>query len=264
MKREIYKALVMSGVYDTKFRPTLANDPGDIWRVVTEGSKEVTVCIVDSGYDYDHPDLPKEPQVSGDDYLSPSGGNQQPRFWTHDGTGHGTQIAGIIAAQPNNKIDSGSDKYVEGVAPNIKLHIVRAFDDNGSANTNDLIYTLNQCRAQGVDVINLSIRYGTTNFAPITNLLTDMYENDGIITFAAAGNADTQYPRGSLTHPAAIPSVVSVTGISNGYSFHSYSNWNEQVSFDWIHLFYKLCSIPNALPSKSRQLPRCAISVHSG
>ena len=234
MKREIYKALVVTGVYDTKFQPTLANDPGDIWRVVSEGSKEVTVCIVDSGYHYVHPDLPKEPQVSGDDYLNPSGGDKRPRSWKQDGTGHGTQIAGIIAAQPNGKIDSSSDLYVEGVAPNIKLHIVRAFDDSGSANTNDLIYTLNQCRAKGVDVVNLSLRYGTTNFAPITNLLTDMYENDGIITFGAAGNNDYYYSRGALTHPAAIPSVISVTGISNGYAFHSYSNWNEQVSFHII------------------------------
>ena len=152
-------------------------------------------------------------------------------MWKHDGTGHGTQLAGIIAAQPNGKIDFDSYKYVEGVAPNVKLHIVRTFDDNGSANTNDLIETLKQCRTKGVDVINLSLRYGTVNFSAITDLLTDMYENDGIITFSAAGNVDTNYPRGSITHPAAIPSVVSVTGISNGYTFHSYSNWKEQVRF---------------------------------
>ena len=242
MRREIYKALVMAGVFDTKFQPTLANNPGDIWRVVGEGNKEVTVCIADSGYDYDHPDLPKEPQVSGDDLPEPSGGNRQPRLWKHDGTGHGTQLAGIIAAQPNGKIDSGRDtKYVEGVAPNIKLHIVRTFDDNGSANTDDLIETLEQCRTKGVDVINLSLRYGTDNFSAITDLLTDMYENDGIITFSAAGNVDTNYPRGSITHPAAIPTVVSVTSINNGYNFNPFSNWNQQVKL-WLYVVLTRCT----------------------
>lgn len=79
------------------------------------------VCIVDSGYDISHPDLANDPSI-----VTGTSGTAGP--WDSDGDGHGTHVAGTIAAIGNN------GKGVVGVNRNgkLKLHIVRVFNDGGS------------------------------------------------------------------------------------------------------------------------------------
>lgn len=79
------------------------------------------VCVVDTGYNRDHPDLPNGNQVTG--YTGPFTAG----LWYEDGNGHGTHCAGTIAAI------GGNGKGVVGVVRSgaMKLHIVKVFNDNG-------------------------------------------------------------------------------------------------------------------------------------
>jgi len=92
--------------------------------------ENMKVCIIDSGYDISHPDLPSDTsKVTGEE----NGGAGK---WYEDGNGHGTHVAGTIAALGNN------GKGVKGVVRNGKLniHVVRVFGDNGIwAYTSELI-----------------------------------------------------------------------------------------------------------------------------
>ena len=78
------------------------------------------VCIIDSGYDINHPDLPKGTKVTG----AADGGAG---VWNQDGDGHGTHVAGTIAAIGQN------GKGVRGVVRSgeLNIHVVRVFGDNG-------------------------------------------------------------------------------------------------------------------------------------
>lgn len=85
------------------------------------------VCIIDTGYDRDHLDLPSGDTITGDSFG--------PESWYQDGNGHGTHVAGTIAAL------GGNGRGVVGVNRNgkLKLHIVRFLNDEGFAYTSDLV-----------------------------------------------------------------------------------------------------------------------------
>lgn len=79
------------------------------------------VCIIDSGYDFNHPDLSSDPAL-----VTGTTGSAGP--WDSDGDGHGTHVAGTISAL------GGNGQGVVGVNRNgkLKMHIVRVFGDSGS------------------------------------------------------------------------------------------------------------------------------------
>ena len=74
------------------------------------------VCVIDTGYDISHGDLPTD-NVTGTSFYG-----QQ---WSVDGKSHGTHVAGTIAATANN------GKGIKGVAPGVKLHIAKGLRDDG-------------------------------------------------------------------------------------------------------------------------------------
>jgi subtilisin family serine protease len=107
--------------------------------------KGIKVAILDTGIDYDHPDLKLAGGVnyagtSQDGYTSPS-------YW-NDNYGHGTHVAGIVAAR-NNTIG------VIGVAPDVSLWAVRVLGDNGSGYTSDIIQGLDWCVAHGIQMVTV-------------------------------------------------------------------------------------------------------------
>lgn len=83
------------------------------------------VCVIDSGYDLGHPDL-QTMNINGTD-LHPNPGYIGSTAWSEDQSGHGTHVAGTIAAIGNNNFG------VQGVVRNgqINLHVVRAFGSDG-------------------------------------------------------------------------------------------------------------------------------------
>lgn len=170
------------------------------------------VCIIDTGYNYGHPDLPSS-GVTG--YAFSGHGS-----WSTDGNGHGTHVAGTIAAIGRNNIG------VVGVNPSAKvgLHIVKIFNDAGNWTTaSNLVTAIQSCKNAGAKVVNMSLGGGGSN-ATEQNALTNFYQG-GMLLVAAAGNAGNS----SLSYPASYSAVVSVAAVDSNRNRANYSQYNSQV-----------------------------------
>lgn len=169
------------------------------------------VCIIDSGYYINHEDL-QSANVTG--YTD--GGTGDPFV---DGCGHGTHVAGTVAALNNTA-------GVIGVLPsgNINLHIVKVFgNDCGWAYSSDLIDALNRCRDAGSNVVSMSLG-GTFKSVTEDRAFSDAYAA-GVLSIAAAGNdGNNRY-----SYPASYDSVVSVAAIDSTETVADFSQFNSQV-----------------------------------
>ena len=183
----------------------------------------MTVAVIDTGIDTDHPEFAgKISEYSYNatedkivkDYLSSDG-------WSliEDEQGHGTAVAGVIAAQMNG---AGT----VGIAPEVDLIVIKAeCDENGNfERTSDLVFALYYAIERDVDVVNMS--FGATGinvFAEATQLALD----SDVICVAAAGNDATT----ALTYPAADERVFGVGALEDdGRKLASYSNYGENVN----------------------------------
>ena len=170
------------------------------------------VCIIDSGYNLGHEDLPSGSNITG----SADGGSGP---WYQDGSGHGTHVAGTIAAL-NNSVG------VVGVAPNghQRVHIVRVFNDSGSwSYSSGLVGALDQCRNAGANVVNMSL--GGSFKSRTEERAFNQANNAGVLNIAAAGNAGNT----SHSYPASYSSVVSVAAIDENKQHASFSQRTNQV-----------------------------------
>lgn len=170
------------------------------------------ICIIDSGYDRNHEDLNNNGTVTGE-YDAGTG------WWHTDENGHGTHVAGTIAALNNNGVG------VVGVIPNrqLKLHIVKVFGANGWAYSSELADAANQCGDAGANIISMSLsgpQPSSTEQAAF-----DALAAKGILSFAASSNAGTTAPR----WPAGYQSVVSVGALDSSKNWATFSNYNPKV-----------------------------------
>jgi serine protease len=170
------------------------------------------VCIVDSGYYLNHPDL-----QDGSVTATYDSGTGDPFT---DGDGHGTHVAGTIAAI------GGNSAGVVGVLPNskINLHIVKVFGDDGQwAYSSDLANALGKCRDAGSNVVSMSLG-GSLKNGIEEQAFNDAY-NAGLLSIAAAGNAGNT----STSYPAGYGSVVSVAAVDNTETVADFSQKNSDV-----------------------------------
>ncbi|RJE73686.1 serine protease [Pseudoalteromonas sp. MSK9-3] len=171
---------------------------------------QIKVCIIDSGYDLGHPDLPQNATGFADAAVG---------LWYKDGSGHGTHVAGSIAAI-NNSVG------VVGVLPSDKvgIHSVRVFDDEGKQGLNSRIgRAVDNCVENGAKVINMSLG-GASKSQYLEDRLNAAY-NKGVLIIAAAGNGGDA----TLSYPASYDSVVSVANIDKDRNKNDSSQYNAQV-----------------------------------
>lgn len=170
------------------------------------------ICIIDSGYDRNHEDLNKNGTVTGE--YDPGTG-----WWHTDENGHGTHVAGTIAALNNNGVG------VVGVIPNhqLKVHIVKVFGADGWAYSSELADAANRCGDAGANIISMSL----SGPAPSSTeqAVFDALAARGILSFAASSNAGTTAPR----WPAGYASVVSVGALDSDKKWATFSNYNPKV-----------------------------------
>ena len=165
------------------------------------------VAVVDTGVDAGHPDLAGQLTAAGVDYVDASGDGHS------DPEGHGTHVAGIIAAVRGNGIG------VAGLAPNARIMPVRVLDATGSGWSSAIAKGIIYATDHGANVVNLSL--GGPDADSATKTAVSYANSHGVIVVAAAGN---QRQSGNQTnYPAAYPGVVAVasTGTSDASSWFS-------------------------------------------
>jgi subtilisin family serine protease len=188
----------------------------------------IKVCVIDSGYDITHEDKPKSPPVSGTDDLDGAGP------WTEDGSAHGTHVSGTINALDN-------DIGVIGVFPNVPMHIVRVFGNDGTwAYSSELINAVGDCMANGANVINMSL--GGPLPSTLENAVFLHALKSGVLSIAAAGNggdgrscdmwADPSRPERQacrMHYPSGYDSVMSVAAVDSSKHIADFSQVNSKV-----------------------------------
>ncbi|MGH3659888.1 MAG: S8 family serine peptidase, partial [Micromonosporaceae bacterium] len=170
---------------------------------ITKG-EGVTVAVVDSGVDGNHPDL-KGNVLKGMDF-SGGGGNG----W-RDRDGHGTAMASLIAG---NGHGSGNRDGTMGLAPEAKILPFRV--GGGDPDNEDPLFdALDRAAYSEAKVINFSAQGGGTITAVETALA------QGVVFVAAAGN--TAQDIDEVQQPASYPGVIAVSGVDRDGNFTSES-----------------------------------------
>ena len=180
---------------------------------ITTGSADVVVAVLDTGYERGHEDLETVPIV--DRYNSRTGTTS-----VKDGYGHGTHVAGTIAASTNN------DLGVASVAPGVTIMPVKVLDANGQGYWSDFLEGVDWAVDHGADVINMSLGSGLSakQVAAWQPTFTRAWEA-GTLVVAAAGNNDNNTP----FYPASFANVVSVSATNNSDAKASFSNYGPAV-----------------------------------
>jgi serine protease len=178
-------------------------------------SAACTVCIIDSGYYRAHEDL-QSSNVTGS--LAASGN------WFEDSCGHGTHVAGTVAALSNSV-------GVVGVNSNgsLRIHIEKVFNgaDCKWAYGSDLVAALNSCRSNTPSsqklIVSMSLG-GSVASTTENNAFQNAY-NAGVLSIAAAGNDGST----RKSYPASYASVVSVGAVDEAGVVASFSQKNDAV-----------------------------------
>jgi subtilisin family serine protease len=154
----------------------------------------IKVAVLDSGINKDHPALKGK--------IHKSFNAIQPNQPIEDHYGHGTPIAGIIAAE-----DSGGE--MSGLAQSVSIYDVKVLDKKGNGKVADLVKGINWCIQEKVDIINIS-----SGFQVDDQQLKKAVEealSSGIIIIAAAGNTLGQ----EADYPARYEGVWSITSVNS-------------------------------------------------
>lgn len=177
------------------------------WTLNT-GSPSVVVAVIDSGVYAEHPDLAGK-LVAGWSFTDSSGN-------TADVLGHGTAVAGTLAAATNNGIG------VAGVSWGSLIMPLVVVDSSNYAAYSDIASAIQYAADHGVRIVNISV--GGPNASAALQSAVNYAWNKGALIFASAMNESTTAPY----YPAACTHVVAVTA-SDSYdrlaTFSNYGNW---------------------------------------
>ncbi len=169
----------------------------------------IKVGVVDTGIDYSHPDL-RGAIGKGINFINRS-------LLPYDDNGHGTHIAGTIAAY-------SSASGIIGVAPRAVIHPVKAFDAHGSAYVSDIIEGIDWCVQNGVNIINMS--FGMKTYSNLLDIAVTSAYQSGAVIIASSGNDSM---KGSVDYPARLPKVISVGAITRNSKIAPFSNRGRRI-----------------------------------
>lgn len=166
---------------------------------VTKGRNAVRVGVVDSGCDRGHPDLDSKIAADYDFVYDDEVAN--------DPNGHGTHVAGSIAAETNNKQGMAAGGFYT------KVVCARGLGPDGSGSISDLMSAVRYSKDKGAKVINNS--WGGGGYVQGLADLIAAYHREGVLFVAAAGNGanDSGYRFGQLHYPSSYPYAFGVGAV---------------------------------------------------
>lgn len=232
---KIEKSLRVKVALDTSKEQVNASNT---WRLIYNNlnltGRGESVCIIDSGVDYTHPDLgectsdsfvggtcPKV--IAGNNYCPTDSCNSQ-NSTPLDNNGHGTHVAGIVASTNNT---------FRGIAPDATIVAIKSLNSTGFGSTANIVAGIDWCvnNASKFNISVISMSLGTTtlftsNCDSSSTSFTDAVANaikKNISVIAATGNDGST---SGIALPACITNVTSVGSVGDTDAIASYSNRN--------------------------------------
>jgi thermitase len=202
-------------------QPTLSEIEVSRLRQLTTVSRETTVAVLDTGIDQNHEEL--DGQVIAETNFSTS-------FTPGDIHGHGTHVAGIIAAKDNGL-------GITGVAPGCLLLNVKVADDTGRCPALALAKGITWAVDNGAKVINISIEIGEPS--PELEKAVNYAWSQGSLIIAAAGNHGSESP----VYPAYYENCLAVAAAGPDNNLVPLSNFG-----DWVDVIAPGLDIYSTLP----------------
>lgn len=221
------------------------------------GDSSVVVAVIDTGVDYDHEDLKNNMwvntgEIPGDGIDNDGNGYVDDYYGVDivakkgngdDDHGHGTHVAGIIAAANNHF-------GVVGIAYNAKIMAIKAGQASGKFLQTDVCKAINYARENGADVINMSFG-GSASTIAVQDALEEAYTHSVLV--AAAGNDgapnEPRYPGDPEVkpcYPAAYSFVLGVMSVDNFGVESGFTNYDVKGYND---MEYELYAPGNAITS---------------
>ncbi|MBM3269140.1 MAG: S8 family serine peptidase [Candidatus Sericytochromatia bacterium] len=261
-------------------------DVAGAWKV-TQGNPDLVVAVLDTGVDYNHPEFagrivkgpnfayrkpepttpgsgaPGASVQAGNDAPSPAAPRQQlpgvPQATGPDDPiddfGHGTHVAGIIAA-------AADGRGVVGVAPRVKIMAVKVLGPTGGGTTWDIAQGIHHAVSKGAKIVNLSLGGPTSN--GFVELLVADARAKGVLVVAAAGNNGwnldgppvnagiVQVPH--TIYPAMYKGAMAVGATDDQDKLGNFSNYGKKVAV----------TAPGVKILSTMPTTPCAMSVSGG
>lgn len=201
---------------------SLINAP-TLWKHGFKG-EGINIAVIDSGIDKEHDEL-KYQIIDGYNFSSENA--SQPKNIS-DKLGHGTHVAGIIAASNKNGII--------GIAPQAKLLILKVIDGNGVGDSNALLKALNFAidwvgpNGETIDVINLSLG-GREDDPSLRNAVHRAYSKNIFIVAAAGNSGDGKEDTDEILYPGYYEQVIQVSAINESLSPAAFDDTNKNIDF---------------------------------
>jgi hypothetical protein len=179
--------------------------------------KGVLVAVIDTGIDRDHPDLVARIHPAAYDFIDgdglpddlPNQLDDDRNNYVDEATGHGTHVAGIVAA----------------VAPGAQIMPLRVLDSDGTGTVFAVAEAIYHADQYGAQIINLSL--GLTGGSDAIERAIERAHGDGIVVVSSAGNRGI---RDEQHFPARLPEVIAVAATDAADRKADFSNYGSHIS----------------------------------
>jgi len=193
----------------SQYQWNLKNIQADSGWKLSKGTQDVSIAILDSGVQLNHPDL-QERLLTGFN-VNDSSSNAS------DDLGHGTHVAGIIGATADNYEGIAGLSWYNALLP------VKVLNGSGAGSTYSVAQGIIWATDQGAKVINMSLgNYASGDF--LHEAIKYAFEHD-VVLVAATGNDNTNRPG----YPAAYPEVFAVGATTSTQQRAAFSNYGDYI-----------------------------------